>query len=41
MDLIEDLVVDLKGVKGKYKMVDGVMKNEQRALKRIAKKHKK
>ncbi|KAL6454137.1 SPB1 AdoMet-dependent rRNA methyltransferase SPB1 [Candida maltosa Xu316] len=30
-----------KGVKGKYKMVDGVMKNEQRALKRIAKKHKK
>lgn len=29
-----------KGVKGKYKMVDGVMKNEQRALKRIAKKHK-
>lgn len=30
-----------KGVKGKYKMVDGVMKNEQRALKRISKKHKK
>lgn len=30
-----------KGVKGKYKMVDGVMKNEQRALKRIAKKYKK
>ncbi|KAI5957881.1 SPB1 [Candida margitis] len=30
-----------KGIKGKYKMVDGVMKNEQRALKRIAKKHKK
>lgn len=30
-----------KGVKGKYKMVDGVMKNEQRQLKRIAKKHKK
>lgn len=30
-----------KGVKGKYKMVDGVMKNEQRALRRIAKKHKK
>lgn len=29
-----------KGVKGKYKMVDGVMKNEQRALRRIAKKHK-
>lgn len=29
------------GVKGKYKMVDGVMKNEQRALKRIAKKHHK
>lgn len=29
-----------KGVKGKYKMVDGVMKNELRALKRIAKKHK-
>lgn len=28
-----------KGVKGKYKMVDGVMKNEQRALRRIAKKH--
>lgn len=28
-----------KGVKGKYKMVDGVMKNEARALKRIAKKH--
>ena len=26
-----------KGVKGKYKMVDGVLKNEQRALKRIAK----
>lgn len=30
-----------KGVKGKYKMVDGVLKNEQRALRRIAKKHKK
>lgn len=30
-----------RGVKGKYKMVDGVMKNEQRALKRIAKKHRK
>ncbi|SMN20101.1 similar to Saccharomyces cerevisiae YCL054W SPB1 AdoMet-dependent methyltransferase involved in rRNA processing and 60S ribosomal subunit maturation [Maudiozyma saulgeensis] len=30
-----------KGVKGKYKMVDGVLKNEQRALKRIAKKHHK
>ncbi|RKP31217.1 AdoMet-dependent rRNA methyltransferase SPB1 [Metschnikowia bicuspidata] len=30
-----------RGVKGKYKMVDGVMKNEQRALRRIAKKHKK
>lgn len=30
-----------KGVRGKYKMVDGVMKNEQRALKRIAKKHRK
>lgn len=30
-----------KGVKGKYKMVDGVSKNEQRALKRIAKKHHK
>ncbi|CCE91579.1 27S pre-rRNA (guanosine2922-2'-O)-methyltransferase TDEL_0C06900 [Torulaspora delbrueckii] len=30
-----------KGVKGKYKMVDGVMKNEQRALRRIAKKNKK
>ncbi|AAS54106.2 AFR734Cp [Eremothecium gossypii ATCC 10895] len=30
-----------KGIKGKYKMVDGVMKNEQRALKRIAKKHRK
>ncbi|RCK64858.1 AdoMet-dependent rRNA methyltransferase SPB1 [Candida viswanathii] len=29
-----------KGVKGKYKMVDGVMKNETRALKRIAKKRK-
>lgn len=29
-----------KGVKGKYKMVDGVMKNEQRALRRIAKKRK-
>lgn len=27
-----------RGVKGKYKMVDGVLKNEQRALKRIAKK---
>ncbi|KAH3663318.1 hypothetical protein OGAPHI_005308 [Ogataea philodendri] len=30
-----------RGVKGKYKMVDGVMKNEMRALKRIEKKHKK
>lgn len=30
-----------KGVKGKYKMVDGVLKNEQRALRRITKKHKK
>ncbi|CAK9441434.1 uncharacterized protein LODBEIA_P53020 [Lodderomyces beijingensis] len=30
-----------KGIKGKYKMVDGTMKNEQRALKRIAKKHRK
>lgn len=30
-----------KGVKGKYKMVDGTMKNEQRALRRIAKKHRK
>jgi len=30
-----------KGIKGKYRMVDGVMKNEQRALRRIAKKHKK
>ncbi|GMM38629.1 27S pre-rRNA (guanosine2922-2'-O)-methyltransferase [Saccharomycopsis crataegensis] len=30
-----------KGVRGKYKMVDGVMKNEMRALKRIAKKNKK
>jgi AdoMet-dependent rRNA methyltransferase SPB1 len=30
-----------KGIKGKYKMVDGVMKNEQRALRRIAKKQKK
>ncbi|CAH6718844.1 adoMet-dependent rRNA methyltransferase Spb1p [[Candida] jaroonii] len=30
-----------RGVKGKYKMVDGTMKNEQRALKRITKKHKK
>ncbi|GCF00144.1 AdoMet-dependent rRNA methyltransferase spb1 [Zygosaccharomyces mellis] len=30
-----------KGVKGKYRMVDGVMKNEKRALKRIAKKHHK
>jgi AdoMet-dependent rRNA methyltransferase SPB1 len=30
-----------KGVKGKYKMVDGVLKNEMRALRRIAKKHKK
>ena len=28
-----------KGVKGKYRMVDGVMKNEMRALRRIAKKH--
>ncbi|ODV84827.1 hypothetical protein CANARDRAFT_28964 [[Candida] arabinofermentans NRRL YB-2248] len=30
-----------KGVRGKYKMVDGVLKNEMRALKRIEKKHKK
>ena len=30
-----------KGIKGKYKMVDGVLKNEQRALRRIAKKHRK
>lgn len=30
-----------KGIKGKYKMVDGTMKNEQRALRRIAKKNKK
>lgn len=30
-----------RGVKGKYKMVDGVMKNEMRALRRIAKKNKK
>lgn len=30
-----------RGVKGKYRMVDGVMKNEQRALRRIAKKNKK
>lgn len=30
-----------RGVKGKYKMVDGTMKNEQRALKRIAKKNRK
>lgn len=30
-----------KGVKGKYKMVDGVLKNEMRALRRIAKKNKK
>ncbi|QLQ78681.1 hypothetical protein HG537_0B00310 [Torulaspora globosa] len=30
-----------KGIKGKYKMVDGVLKNEQRALRRIAKKHHK
>lgn len=29
-----------RGVKGKYKMVDGTMKKEQRALKRIAKKRK-
>lgn len=29
-----------KGVKGKYKMVDGVLKNEMRALRRIEKKHK-
>ncbi len=28
------------GIRGKYKMVDGVMKNEMRALKRIAKKNK-
>lgn len=30
-----------RGVKGKYKMVDGVSKNELRALRRIAKKSKK
>lgn len=30
-----------KGVKGKYKMVDGVLKNEMRALRRIEKKHRK
>lgn len=30
-----------KGVKGKYKMVDGVLKNEMRALRRISKKNKK
>lgn len=30
-----------KGVRGKYKMVDGVMKNEMRALKRIEKRNKK
>ncbi|GME78068.1 unnamed protein product [Ambrosiozyma monospora] len=30
-----------RGIKGKYKMVDGVLKNEMRALKRIEKKHKK
>lgn len=30
-----------KGVRGKYKMVDGVLKNEQRALRRIAKKNSK
>ncbi|ODQ80260.1 hypothetical protein BABINDRAFT_7719 [Babjeviella inositovora NRRL Y-12698] len=30
-----------RGVKGKYRMVDGTMKNEARALKRIAKKNKK
>ncbi|KAL6947412.1 AdoMet-dependent rRNA methyltransferase spb1 [Hanseniaspora vineae] len=30
-----------KGVRGKYKMVDGVLKNEQRALRRIAKKNAK
>lgn len=30
-----------KGIKGKYRMVDGVMKNERRAIRRIAKKHKK
>ena len=29
-----------KGVRGKYKMVDGVLKNESRALRRIAKKNK-
>ncbi|VEU24274.1 DEKNAAC105632 [Brettanomyces naardenensis] len=29
------------GVRGKYKMVDGVMKNEMRALKRIEKRNKK
>lgn len=30
-----------RGVRGKYKMVDGTMKNEQRALRRITKKNKK
>lgn len=30
-----------KGVKGKYKMVDGVLKNEMRALRRIEKKNRK
>lgn len=30
-----------KGVRGKYKMVDGVLKNEMRSLRRIEKKHKK
>ena len=29
-----------KGVRGKYKMVDGVLKNESRALRRISKKNK-
>lgn len=29
-----------RGVRGKYKMVDGVLKNEMRALRRIAKKNK-
>lgn len=30
-----------RGVKGKYKMLDGTLKNEQRQLRRIAKKNKK
>ncbi|GMF48043.1 unnamed protein product [[Candida] boidinii] len=30
-----------KGIKGKYKMVDGTLKNEMRALRRIEKKNKK